>query len=49
MRADLVAVALGRPGDEREVGQVARQADAAADDDVGLRAGAAEPFAARLR
>ncbi len=30
-----------------KVGQVAGQADAAADDDVRLRAGAAQPFAAR--
>ena len=46
--ADLGAVGVGRAGDEREVGQVASQADAAADDDVGLRAGAAQPFAAGL-
>ena len=46
--ADLVAVAVGGSGDEGKVGQVARQANAAADDDVGLRAGAAQPFAARL-
>ena len=43
---DLRAV-LGRgPADEGKVGQVAGQADAAADDDVGLGPGAAQPFAA---
>ena len=43
---DLGAV-LGRgPADEGEVGQVAGQADAAADDDVGLGPGAPQPFAA---
>ena len=36
--ADLGAVGVGRARDEREVGQVAGQANAAADDDVGLRA-----------
>src|SRR5262249_44510739 len=37
-------VAAGAVG-ERESGQVARQADAAGDDDVGLRPAAAQPFA----
>ncbi len=47
-RLDLGAV-LGRgPADEGEVGQVAGQADAAADDDVGLGPGAPQPFTARL-
>ncbi len=41
------AVLRRGPADEGEVGQVAGQADAAADDDVGLGAGAAQPFAAR--
>ena len=45
---DLHAV-LGRgPADEREFGQVPRQADPAADDDVGLGAVASEPLAAGL-
>ncbi len=44
--ADFGAVGVGRPGDEREIGQVAGQANAAADDDVGFRAGAPQPFAA---
>ena len=34
--------------DEGEVGQVPRQADAAADDDVGLGAGAPQPLAAAV-
>src|SRR5262249_31302096 len=33
---------------EGEGGQVAREADAAGDDDVGLRTGAAQPLAARV-
>ena len=44
--ADLGPVGVGRAGDERKVGQVARQPDAAADDDVRLGPGAAQPFAA---
>src|SRR5205085_11667791 len=46
--ADLGAVGVGGARDEWEVGQVAGEADAAADDDVGLRSGAAQPFAAGL-
>ena len=46
---DLGAVVLAGPADEREIGQVAGQADAAAHDDVGLRPGAAQPFADRRR
>ena len=42
----LGAVLRRGPADEGEVGQIPRQADAAADDDVGLRAGAAQPLAA---
>ena len=46
--ADLGAVGVGRTGDEREIGQIAGQANAAADDDIGLGARAAQPFAAGL-
>ena len=43
---DLGAVLRRGPADEGEVGQVAGQADAAADDDVGLGARAPQPLAA---
>ena len=43
---DLGAVLRRGAADEGEVGQIAGQADAAADDDVRLGAGAAQPFAA---
>ncbi len=46
--ADLGTVGVGRARDKGEVGQIAGEADAAADDDVGLWAGAAQPFAAGL-
>src|SRR5436190_128986 len=45
---DFGAVGVGRARDEWEVGQVAGKADATANDDVGFRAGAAQPFAAGL-
>ena len=44
---DLGAVGLAGAADEGKLGQVAGQADAAADDDVALGAGAPQPFAAR--
>ena len=46
---DLHAVLRRGPADEGKLGQVPRQADAAADDDVGLGAVAAKPFATGLR
>ena len=46
---DPQAVLRRGAADEGEIGQVARQADAAADDDVGLGARAPQPLAAVLR
>ena len=46
---DLHAVLRRRPADERKLGQVPRQADAAADHDISLGAVAAKPFATVLR
>ena len=43
---DLGAVGLAGPADEGKLGQVASQANAAADDDVRFGARAPQPFAA---
>ncbi len=48
-RLDIGAVLLAGPADEREVRQIPGQANAAADDDVRLRSGAPQPFAAGTR
>jgi hypothetical protein len=44
-RFDLGLLVLVGPVGEREVGQVARQADAGRDNDIRLRARGTEPFA----
>ncbi len=46
--ADLGPIGIGCTRDEGEIGQVAREADAATDDDIGFRAGTAQPLAAGL-
>src|SRR5262245_9834741 len=46
--ADLIAIALGSPRNERKVREIAGQPDAAGDDDVRLRSAAAKPFTATL-
>ena len=46
--ADFGAVCVGRARDEREVGEVTGEPDAAADDDIRLGPRTAQPLAAGL-
>jgi stage II sporulation protein D len=44
---DLRAIRSASPGNEGESGKIPRQADTAANDNIGLRAGASQPFTTR--